>query len=91
MTRELFITKVYVIFDHPSYYLCSENKGADSYRTADLVFVFAKAKRRFSHDAAHIKHAIYWDFSLVKMTSFNENIVFPIFVRNTRKLCEPPH
>ena len=38
------------------YYLCSENKGADQlrgYREADLRFVFAYAKSRFSHDAAH--------------------------------------
>ena len=49
------------------YYLCSENKGADQLRgyregnhEADLrlklicVFVFAYAKRWFSHDAAHL-------------------------------------
>ena len=37
--------------------MCSENKGADQlrgYREADLVFVLAYAKSRFSHDAAHI-------------------------------------
>ena len=36
-------------------YLCSENKGADQF-TAKLIceFVFAYAKSRFSHDAAHI-------------------------------------
>ena len=35
--------------------MCSENKGADqqrSYRAADMRFVFAYAKIRFSHDAA---------------------------------------
>ena len=40
------------------YYLCSENKGADQLRgvTAKLicVFVFANAKRQFSHDEAQI-------------------------------------
>ena len=39
------------------YYTCSENKGADQlhgYREADLLFVFAYAKSRFSHDEAHI-------------------------------------
>ena len=39
------------------YYLRSENKGADQIRgSAKLicVFVFAYAKRWFSHDAAHI-------------------------------------
>ena len=39
------------------YYLCNENKGADqlrSYREADLVFVFAYSKSRFSHDVAHL-------------------------------------
>ena len=40
------------------YYLCSENRGADiSFAvTAKLicVFVFAYAKSRFSHDAAHL-------------------------------------
>ena len=34
------------------YYLCSENKGADQLR--GYVFVFAYAKRCFSHDAAQI-------------------------------------
>ena len=33
------------------YYLCSGNKGADQ---LICVFVFAYAKGRFSHDAAHI-------------------------------------
>ena len=33
------------------YYPCSENKGADK---LICVFVFAYAKIRFSHDAAHI-------------------------------------
>ena len=32
------------------YYLCSENKGAYQLR----IFVFAYAKSRFSHDAAHV-------------------------------------
>ena len=32
------------------YYPCSENKNADQLR----VFVFAYAKIRFSHDAAHV-------------------------------------
>ena len=39
------------------YYPCSENKGADQlrgYREADLRFVFAYAKIRFSHVAAHL-------------------------------------
>ena len=39
------------------YYPCSENKGADQlrgYREADLRLVFAYAKSRFSHDAAHL-------------------------------------
>ena len=41
------------------YYPCSKNKGADQISfavTAKLicVFVFAYAKSRFSHDAAHI-------------------------------------
>ena len=39
--------------------VCSENKGADKLRnnTTPLicVFVFAFAKGRFPHDAAHIK------------------------------------
>ena len=42
------------------YYLCSENKGADQlhgYREVDLRLCFRMyAKRRFSHDAAHLKH-----------------------------------
>ena len=40
-----------------SYYLCSENKGADQFAVAAkliCVFVFAYAKRWFSYDAAHI-------------------------------------
>ena len=45
-----------------SYYICSENKGADQLRavTAKLicVFVFAYAKRWFSHDAAQIICAV---------------------------------
>ena len=39
------------------YYPCSENKGADQLRgqrEADLVFVFAYAKSRFSHNEAHL-------------------------------------
>ena len=35
----------------------AKKKGADQlrgYREADLVFVFAYAKSRFSHDAAHV-------------------------------------
>ena len=39
------------------YYSCSEKKGADQLRhTAKLicVFVFAYAKKRTSHDAAHM-------------------------------------
>ena len=39
------------------YYLCSKNKGADQLRgqrEADLVFVFAFAKIRFSHEAARV-------------------------------------
>ena len=40
------------------YYLCNENKGADQFCgiTAKLicVFVFAYAKRLFSHDMAHL-------------------------------------
>ena len=37
-------------------YLCSENKGADFAVTAMLifVFVFAYAKKRFSHNEAHL-------------------------------------
>ena len=38
------------------YYLCSENKGADQPRSSQKLicfFVFAYAKRLFSHDAAH--------------------------------------
>ena len=38
------------------YYLCSENKGADQlcgYAKLICAFVFAYAKSRFSHDAAH--------------------------------------
>ena len=37
--------------------MCSKNKGADQLRgcrEADLVFVLAYAKSRFSHEAAHI-------------------------------------
>ena len=36
--------------------VCMENKGADQLRAAKLicVFVFAYAKRWFSHDAAHL-------------------------------------
>ena len=40
------------------YYRCSENKGTDQlhgYHEADLIFVFAYAKSRFSHDAAHME------------------------------------
>ena len=40
------------------YYPCSENKGADQLRGyAKLIcaFVFAYAKIRFSHNAAHIQ------------------------------------
>ena len=43
------------------YYPCSENKGADQlrgYREADMrhiFLVFAYAKSRFSHEAAHLK------------------------------------
>ena len=39
------------------YYPSSENKVADQlrgYREADLRFVFAYAKKRFSYDAAHM-------------------------------------
>ena len=39
------------------YYLYSENKGDDQihgYRKLICVFVFADAKSRFSHDAAHL-------------------------------------
>ena len=38
------------------YYPCSENKGAD--------FVFAYAKRRFSHDTAHIEFTLFVFFRL---------------------------
>ena len=45
------------------YYLCSENKGVliSFAVTARLicVFVFAYAKRRFSHNKAHIKHDMF--------------------------------
>ena len=43
------------------YYLCSENKGADQprgYREADLRFVFAYAKSRFSHNETHMATAL---------------------------------
>ena len=33
--------------------LCSENKGADQLRDLICVFVFAYARSRLSHDAAH--------------------------------------
>ena len=36
------------------YYLCSENKGADEL-CGYCVFVFAYAKRWFSHDVAHLQ------------------------------------
>ena len=35
------------------FYTCSENKGADQLRGADLRLVFAYAKSWFSHDKAH--------------------------------------
>ena len=46
------------------YYPCSENKGADQLRgyrerEADLRLVFAYAKGRFSHDAAHLVDQYY--------------------------------
>ena len=40
------------------YYLRSENKGADQLRgnrEADLRLCFRICKKRFSHDAAHLK------------------------------------
>ena len=42
------------------HYMCSKNKGADQV-TAKLIciFVFAYAKRWFSHDSAHIYIYIY--------------------------------
>ena len=55
MARDL---KFRILVVEEMYYLCSENKGA-CYRTAQLVcaFVFAFAKSRFSHDAAHMFQA----------------------------------
>ena len=47
-----------------SYYLCSENKGADQlcgYREADLSFVFAYKKGLFSHDAAQFYFPVFPD------------------------------
>ena len=43
------------------YFLCSENKGA-----AQLIciFVFAYAKNRFSHDAAHIVKVVSFEHPL---------------------------
>ena len=41
------------------YYLYSENKGADQLLGTKLLicgFLFAYAKNRFSHDAAHFSH-----------------------------------
>ena len=38
--------------------LCSENKGADQVRAADLRLCFAYAKSSFSHDAAPIDVAV---------------------------------
>ena len=35
------------------YYLCSKNKGTDQLRS-HCTFVFAYAKSRFSHNAAHM-------------------------------------
>ena len=56
LTIEHFITKVYVIFDHPSY--VAKTKALISFAvTAKLicVFVFAYAKGRVSHDEVHIQ------------------------------------
>ena len=49
------------------YYPYGENKGADQLRGKLIcLFVFAYAKSRFSHDAAHIKYMHFaWRGSLV--------------------------
>ena len=51
------VLKFWIEKEEGFYYLCRENKGADSFTvTAKLicVFVFAYAKCWLSHDAAHI-------------------------------------
>ena len=55
-------------------YLCSKNKGTDQARdNAKLIcdFVFAYAKNRFSHDAAHIIRATCGHSTLVMNTNYN--------------------
>ena len=53
------------------HYLCSENKGADQLCG---YFVFAYAKSRFSHDAAHIKSLPEFGHSLLFV---EENLTGP--------------
>ena len=52
------------------FFLCSENKGADQ---LICVFVFAYAKSRFSHDAAH-----FMLFHIQDKASNSNNPIYPI-------------
>ena len=59
-----------------SYYLCSENKGADqlrSYREADLQLCFRIAKRWFSHDEAQIKTIDTLQYTVNRVSSSFKN------------------
>ena len=67
------------------YYLCGENKGTDQlrgYHTLQLInaFVFAYAKSRFCHDAAHLAGLIYRYFYI--NTIYNhDKVVFVSFCK----------
>ena len=62
------------------YYLCSENKGTDKLQLI-CIFVFAKAKSQFSHDAAHIIAVEYKTAYVIQVIIKENNNHFTVKAR----------
>ena len=74
--------KVRIKEEEGLYYLCSENKSVDQLRGKLIcVFVFAYAKSRFSHDAAHMYVQITCILDSVKV------VEWPSFGKYLYSLC----
>ena len=84
------IEKVYVILDHPSYYLCSENKGADQlrgYREADLRLCFRICKKpvfsqRGSYSLNYFYHVLYLFRCAYEICNKYESVELGLVVHN---------